>query len=481
MRRLSLLAVLLILVPFLPVSRVQAASLRSTMTRYGLRLTLTVPATTYARNALIRVSVSLYNGSTKPYTTFPGSCPGSTITAQVINSANVADYPPILQPLGQTRPCTANRVTIAPGHTLTRNLLIILRDDRVRAVAQLTAGKKAADLVTPPVTLHLTSRAKTAIVVAPGNRTATVARPKGAAGKLTYAEYLLCLGGEAKPVQTVFTSNWSQTAGPTLTVPTACGTVEEWDIVAGYQGFPVAQASACAPDAACPYAVTAHETVVTTQNDAVRLTLTLPARTYPQNALVLATVRLENISGHPVWYTDACPGGVLSIQVTDAQGGLYYPPAQPGGPQPKCKRAQSVPLAPGDVIQRGIFAVLRAPNIRALAEIGKTPGSYFETAPVTLQLTAGTPPAVQVHASPAVSATITPPAGSQGPLYVNAWARCGTGAGSAASTSGPVSFTPVYGSTTITPDVQGPCQALEWHALAGWVGQPVATVAYTGP
>lgn len=474
MLRLLILSCALILLPPLPAQA--ATPLPSTsVTRYGLHLSLTLPGTTFPRNALVRVSVSLHNGSGKPYTTDPGTCPGSTITAQVVNNLNVAIYPPVLPPLTPISSCRAKRVTIAPGKTITRNLLVILRDNRVRAVAQLTAGKRVAALVTPALTLHLTSR--TAPTLAASGQAITVTPPPGATGKLDYTQYLQCTGTSTVSIDTLTTSSWTQTSGTDISLPPTCSGIEEWDVVAGYQGYPVAHAHICAPDAACPYIHATAGLVNATQNDAVRLTLTLPHKSYPQNALVQATVSLQNVSAHPVWFTNSCPLGVLSLRVTDGQGGQYFPPALPNAPKAHCKKTQPAPLAPGDSITRAIFAVLRAPYIQALAEVGKTPGTYFETPPLPVQLTPSTPPVVSLFTSP-LEAFLTPPSTHPGPLYVNSWTSCTTPTGTALSLMAPDTFKPIYGTDAIGPQVSGPCTSLEWHAIAGWIGYPAVVIHY---
>jgi hypothetical protein len=93
---------------------------------------------------------------------------------------------------------------------------------------------------------------------------------------------------------------------------------------------------------------------------------------------------------------------------------------------------------------------------------------------------------VTVHTTPTVFAQVQLSGPTRGYLYYTAWWTCQTTgstpvvADTLSSGLGP-GFLATSGSRLV-PDWDPTCTAdREWHAIAGWLGQPVATIDYTGP
>lgn len=491
MRRSCLAALLAGLISLLLATPAQpAAAPVVRATKYGFSLSLSLPGTSFARDALVRVTLTLHNGSGRPATSWPGRCPHLTLEAQALDVGNVALYPPALDAASAPfTGCASGTFRLAPGQTVVRHQILLVRAAKIRGLAELDTGGKIADIVTPVVRVRLTAASRPRITFHTSPQlSAQVRPPSGAQGHLTYSQYLACSSTHHAILDdTALLSRWHTVSGIQITpkIPASCGHVIEWYLLAGWAGFPVAQADYCAAAALCQYSQTpAVGARASTDDGRVRLILTLPAKTYPRNALVPATIKLENHVSHVIWYNDACPLGVLSLEVTTNQGGLVYPPAVPGTPTPHCPRATATPLPPGHLVQRTVLAVLRGSNIHALANLGRgSHQSYFETPNIAVQLTTGQPPAVTLNANP-LSATLTPATPPSGPLYEAAWTGCYSSADRTGQSSYGASFPEGFAALSgnqIVPQIKGPCAFQEWHAVAGWIGQPVATIDYLSP
>jgi hypothetical protein len=227
------------------------------------------------------------------------------------------------------------------------------------------------------------------------------------------------------------------------------------------------------------YAASASAIRVETVAHGVRLSLSIPRRTYPKNALVTVTVRLQNVSRHTVLvsvnnYPDAIVLDSAHQEVYSARDPLsdraLFALIGPG-PRPPMK------LRPHHGITISYFVILRGPLLQAHAMID-TGGKELEVhGPILpLTLTHEALPRVTVIETPTLHATITPPPGVSAPPYFVEQTRCAdndimTGRGWQAAPTD--DLTPEFATDCTKPGA--------WVAVAGWLNHPVASIDYTAP
>ncbi len=212
----------------------------------------------------------------------------------------------------------------------------------------------------------------------------------------------------------------------------------------------------------------------------VRLSLSVPASTYPRNALVRVTVRLRNISAHPIHLNPPdCGTRSISVDVLNAAGRILYPPILAGTPLPNCgvTTGPGRSVAPGQTLTITELVVLRGWRVQARADI--TEAGTILGAPERVTLTRADPPVVAVHTQPDLHADLTRPARARGPLWYFAWGRCRSGE-SGQSMTGMLDWRSAAGTRLPAAVPQGCTGSPEWHALAGWVGHTVAHIDHTG-
>lgn len=224
--------------------------------------------------------------------------------------------------------------------------------------------------------------------------------------------------------------------------------------------------------------VSAVSVVVVTHG--VKLSLRIPRRTYPKNALVTVTVRLQNVSRHTVLVSvDNYPDAI----VLDSARQEVYAARDPlldqalfelhgPGPRPPMK------LRPHRVLVAPYFVILRGPLLQAVAMVGERGKEHSIQGPtLPLTLTDEAPPTVTVGETPTIHATITPPPGVSAPPYFIEQIQC-TGNGTISAGRGWQAantnvLTPEFPSDCITPH--------KWIAVAGWLNYPVVDLAWSGP
>jgi hypothetical protein len=219
---------------------------------------------------------------------------------------------------------------------------------------------------------------------------------------------------------------------------------------------------------------------VDTITHGVKLSLSIPRRTYPKNALVTVMVRLQNVSRHTVLVSvDNYPNAI----VLDSAHHELYSARDPlsdralfelhgPGPRPPMKLRTHL------VLVASYFVILRGPLLQAYVMIGprgKEHDIHGPTLPLTL--TDEAPPPVTVTGTPTLHATITPPPGVSAPPNFVEQTQCtgngtvSTGRGwQAASTN---VLTPEFPTDCVTPH--------KWIAVAGWLNHPVVDIAWSGP
>lgn len=216
---------------------------------------------------------------------------------------------------------------------------------------------------------------------------------------------------------------------------------------------------------------------VDTITHGVKLSLSIPRRTYPRDALVTVTLRLQNVSRHTVPvsvnnYPDAIVLDAAHQEVYSARDPLFDRALFElhGGPGPR----PPMKLRPHRTMVGSYFVVLRGPLLEATAVIGprgNERGIHGATLPLTLTYEA--PPLVTITTIPTLHATITPPPGVSASPYFVEQTRCAdndimTGRGwQGANTD------------VLTPEFATDCtKPGAWVAVAGWLNHPVASIDY---
>lgn len=211
----------------------------------------------------------------------------------------------------------------------------------------------------------------------------------------------------------------------------------------------------------------------------VVVTLTIPRRSYPQDALVRVRLTVRNVSTRP----RSLRVGLQAPNVTvlDSRGNEAFTSQAPLGADtlivPKGGPRATV-LRPGHTFSTNEMIVLRGSRITYSAMLGRIGKSVHVVAgtPIRVSLTPEAPPPVVVYATPSLlHATITPSWSSSSRLYVLNQTACATSS-VVTLTGGP--WIQVEGST-LTTDA-GCAGTVTWRALAGWIGHPAAVIRY-GP
>jgi hypothetical protein len=220
----------------------------------------------------------------------------------------------------------------------------------------------------------------------------------------------------------------------------------------------------------------------------VRLALLVPRSDYPANALIKVTLTVQNVSTRPVNVGRDSNGDCESYSphatVETDSGAILYPPVIPPGSLRSCPDAGGYAgLFPGETVTTQQYVVLRSGRLRARLIIPVRGGTqWLATPPLALSLYPSSPPAVRLHIRPRrlPSADIVRPRGARGPLYVVSNWYC-TWPNPAYGSSATTQTSQVWGTTTSTHLTAGekPCRRVVWwRAVAGWLGEPVATIRY---
>jgi hypothetical protein len=248
------------------------------------------------------------------------------------------------------------------------------------------------------------------------------------------------------------------------------------------------------PAAPAMRAVTGNGPLVSIRKHGVNLTLRIPRRAYPHNALMRVTVRAANVSRHTViigatpQYGD-CPTLHPVIRMQSRDGRQYFSPAIFGPSFHSCpfptQTGPRLALKPGHAVTFTQYIVLRGPRLQAtftLVQRNRPMG--IATPPMVLYWTSAPSPRVRLRAGKRPYAVITPPAGVHGGMLAQMGWQCRKPAaesGSATRVSGSTPLAPA-GSRRLAPTRSNDCgTVLWWRAVAGWEGYPVAEINYRRP
>lgn len=206
----------------------------------------------------------------------------------------------------------------------------------------------------------------------------------------------------------------------------------------------------------------------------LRITLQIGRRSYPANALVRVTLSVRNVSHHAISIMSGL--NAPQVVVLDDSGQEVCDPINPLGDQtlitPLGPRRSSQ-LPPGRSWKSYGYIVLRGDIVAARIILGGVkhakPEVQIMRPQLKLQLTSEAPPHVIVSASP-LQARLIPPSPEAPPLLSFSQEQCdGLSTGDGWATSG---------GDVVVPAVPDTCTTYTWHAIAGWLNHPVATIVY---
>ncbi len=225
----------------------------------------------------------------------------------------------------------------------------------------------------------------------------------------------------------------------------------------------------------------------------VRLSLGLPRTAYPHNALVLATVRLTNLTGRPINTWD-CLRSSLGAEVSSpGTVGVAYPPllSPPGAPWSDCPgemgmggmaQRQMTAIPVGQTLTRMTYVVLRDFTVRGWAQLMVKPAQMKPTLIQTPQMFIRDRrlpgPSVQVRMGSPISARVTPVPGA-GPILYSEYASCyGKTPNDPFAVSATLSQWSRAPGTVLYPFHSGCPSLAEWMIFVAQPGRPIARAYY---
>jgi hypothetical protein len=221
----------------------------------------------------------------------------------------------------------------------------------------------------------------------------------------------------------------------------------------------------------------------------MRLSLTVPRRSYPRNALAGVTIRVQNVSTHVVTYLspgDGLPGvSAPQVQALDRLGRVVFPPVQNEAPAIPGPASFWVLLHPGGSRTFHDLVIVRGARLRATLQFTpraqpfdgvQYPLNALATRAITVGLTRADPPSVTVRATPSgpVADVALPPGASRSLWWVS-YADCTTEV-----TSPKSEYT--FGWQPTGPHLAPDCFPLQtWYATVGRLNHSVAVLRYVAP
>ncbi len=227
-----------------------------------------------------------------------------------------------------------------------------------------------------------------------------------------------------------------------------------------------------------------QKTVISTVSHGVKLTLMVPRRVYPENALVRVVVTLRNLSQQDVQISGqgmfCCGQYSLGAVVRDTSGQILY--ASDRRETPLGPGLSPLTVAPRHSMSQRVFLVLRADRVQGVVQVQKG-SDYFtvQTPVVTVRLVTERAPRVILHAAVAdqVTATIRPPTHMKGYLYYLGSYLCGKSDLPAGLPSSAEPFQLSLHSKLTADCSYSTMPVSSWYALAGWLNHPVVAIDYT--
>lgn len=228
----------------------QALTKRSSVFSHGIELSLRVPRSTYARNALVQVDIVLRNVSHKTVLV-PPSCTADNPAAQVVSRDGMVTYPPALLSMPAAEPSCqllSPPLPLRPGGIIKGRPYVVLRSNTLRAVANfqvLTQGTSRSNpavihMATRPVRVRLVRRPAPHIILtgAPALHAYVVSAILNGRGRLLYMDWYTCQNPQGR-ILGGHTVAWTPDPQSPILVP-GCDEPTQWHVVAGWRGQPVA-------------------------------------------------------------------------------------------------------------------------------------------------------------------------------------------------------------------------------------------------
>jgi hypothetical protein len=219
----------------------------------------------------------------------------------------------------------------------------------------------------------------------------------------------------------------------------------------------------------------------------LKLTLVVPRRSYPRNALANVQVTLRNVTNHDLgyWLTGMDPVGYAAPQaeVLNAAGTIVFPPAMPYMPALPGPVPGLAPLHSGQSVTQSEYIVLRGARIRATQNFMprmmsnlSLPPYVLTTRPILVRLTSEPAPKLILHGDPSHPVLdVTRPPNIQGPMWSVRYADCGF------QSTGPT-YTYTEGWVASNLHMTPGCSPLAgWYVRVAWLNHPVAALDYIPP
>jgi len=228
-----------------------------------------------------------------------------------------------------------------------------------------------------------------------------------------------------------------------------------------------------------------QKTVISAVSHGVKLTLVVPRRVYPRNALVRVVVTMRNLSRQDVQILGqgsyCCFPYTLGAVVRDMSDQIVYP-------GDRIESTLGPPLSPLTVAPRHsmsqrVYLVLRAGRVQGVGQVQEGADIVTVVTPVvTIRLVTERAPRVILHApvTDQLTATIRPPTHMKGYLYSLGSFLCGkTYLPAGLPLAGQFQLS-LHSKLTADCSYTG-TPVTSWYALAGWLNHPVVAIAYIRP
>jgi hypothetical protein len=220
---------------------------------------------------------------------------------------------------------------------------------------------------------------------------------------------------------------------------------------------------------------------VSTTDHGIRLTLSLPRRSFARNSLVQLAVRLQNTSNNRVYLSNDCTLQNPAVSVQSLTHKTVYPPALtfPSVPtNTACRSPLEIAVTPNGSISRNYFIILRGQCIHAVVRFSRG-RSDMVSRPLHVGLVSSAPQRVNLHIHP-LYATVVPPRSGKRLLLYTDWFQCASS--SLRDFGGTPSWQFAHSvrlipSTSLAPS----CKVVQWHVVTGYLNHPVVAINFKSP